>query len=373
MAPLKISIPSSSTQTPEHGKQYTAYTIRIDHAFPRAATTLSKRYSDFTALDAALRSQVGAPPAPLPPKSWLGGFLGLGSTLGSPEQIEKRRQGLEDYLRAIQSSPDSKWRDSKTYRDFLQLDDGKRERSASVATSQAKDGIRDGADWLDKHAQLKSCLQDARRWLTAREQATVATAQHEAAANAKKSLVRAGGLIAALEDALSASTAATSAWQGEKLGEGEMRRRRDMISTLQKERQGLDSVLNTMAVKAAYGSSSTSTASAAVTAEQKAGLFQHANKAPARRVLGAAAPQQEDNRTRELDNQGVLQLQKDIIREQDEDLVDLTKVVRRMKEMGVAINEEIVEQNAMLGLLEEDVTRVDGKIRIAKKRVGKIR
>ena len=81
----------------------------------------------------------------------------------------------------------------------------------------------------------------------------------------------------------------------------------------------------------------------------------------------------ETERTRELDNEGVLQLQKQIIQEQDEDLVDLTTVVKRMRQMGVAINEEIVEQNAMLGLLEEDVERVDGKIRIAKKRVDKIR
>ncbi|KAF2125635.1 hypothetical protein P153DRAFT_369665 [Dothidotthia symphoricarpi CBS 119687] len=374
MAPLKIAIPSAATQTPEQGKQYTAYSVRVDHPFPRTATTLSKRYSDFTTLDSTLRSEVSAPPATLPPKSWLGGFLGLGSSLGSPEQIEKRRVGLEAYLRAIESSPDTRWRDTKAYRDFLQLDDGKKERVGSVANgSAAKDSIRDGADWLDKHALLKSSLQDARRWLTAREQATVATAQHEAAANAKKSLLRAGTLIAALEDALRSSTtgAASGEWQGEKLGEGEIRRRRDMISTLKKERDGLDSVLNTMAVKAAYASASASTASAAVTDQQKAGLFTHANKTPSRRVLGA--PQHETDRTRELDNEGVLQLQKDIIQDQDEDLVDLTKVVRRMREMGVAINEEIVEQNAMLGLLEEDVTRVDGKIRIAKKRVDKIR
>ena len=44
-----------------------------------------------------------------------------------------------------------------------------------------------------------------------------------------------------------------------------------------------------------------------------------------------------------------------------------------MREMGVAINEEVVQQNALLGLFEEDVQRVDGKIRIAKKRIEKIR
>ena len=61
-----------------------------------------------------------------------------------------------------------------------------------------------------------------------------------------------------------------------------------------------------------------------------------------------------------------------LIAAQDEDLVDIATVVRRMKEMGVTINKEIVEQNAMLGLFEEDVERVDGKIKIAKKRIDKI-
>jgi regulator of vacuolar morphogenesis len=182
-------------------------------------------------------------------------------------------------------------------------------------------------------------------------------------------------------------------WGGDKLGDGEVRRRKDMISAARKEKDGLESVLNTMAVKSAVagsGSITPSTSSAAVTNEQKSALFRGTNSTPAsgRRVLGA--PAKETERTRELDNEGVLQLQKQIMQEQDEDLVDLTKVVRRMKEMGVAINEEIVEQNAMLGLLDEDVERfeiretfvrslltiayrVDGKMKIAKKRIDRIR
>lgn len=170
-------------------------------------------------------------------------------------------------------------------------------------------------------------------------------------------------------------------WSGEKLGDGEIRRRKDMTSGLRKERDGLDSVLNSMAVKAAISGSGAashnapSTSSAAVTESQKAGLFKgaaSANKSSSsRRVLGGA-PAQETDKTRELDNEGVLQLQQQIIAAQDEDLVDIATVVRRMKEMGVTINREIVEQNAMLGLFEEDVERVDGKIKIAKKRIDKI-
>ncbi|KAI4906025.1 hypothetical protein J4E90_010984 [Alternaria incomplexa] len=390
MAPLKISIPTTQEQTPENGKAYTSYTIKIEHPFPRATTSIQKRYSDFSALDSSLRSEVGtAPPAPLPPKSWLGGFLGVGSTT-SPEAIEKRRVGLEAYLRAIESAEDGRWRVSKAYKKFLELgekDGANGKKAAGFPGSQfGKDRVRDSSDWLDKHSELKSNLQDARRWLTKREQATAATAQHEAAANAKKSLVRAGTLISALEEGLSrlggSGKKTSDDWSGDKLGDGEIRRRKDMISGLRKERDGLDSVLNSMAVKAAISGSGTSStpstsSSAAVTESQKAGLFSSRNtsntkSSSSRRVFGGP-PAQETDKTRELDNEGVLQLQQQIIQEQDEDLVDLSTVVRRMKEMGVQINTEIVEQNAMLGLFEEDVERVDGKIRIAKKRVDKIR
>lgn len=375
MAPLKISIPNAHTETPESGKPHTEYTIKIDHPFPRATSSVSKRYTDFSNLDSALRSSVGAPPSPLPSKSW--SLFGLGSSLGSPEQIEKRRQGLEEYLRAIENSDDARWRTSAVYREFLGLDAKEGRKAVSFPGSQfGKDRVRDSSDWLDKHLEVKSSLQDARRWLTAREQATTASAQHDAAANAKRSLLRAGSLLSALEEGLRRlSGTSGDEWSGEKLGDGEVRRRKDMISSSRKERDGLESVLNTMAAKAALSGSGTlstpSTSSAAVTAEQKAGLFKGASKPSGRRVLGGAP--METERTRELDNEGVLQLQKQIIQEQDEDLVDLTTVVKRMRQMGVAINEEIVEQNAMLGLLEEDVERVDGKIRIAKKRVDKIR
>ncbi|ORY14881.1 Phox homologous domain-containing protein [Clohesyomyces aquaticus] len=384
MAPLRITIPTAHDPSTS-GKPYTTYEIRIAHPFPRGTTVLQKRYSDFCTLDSTLRSTVGtAPPTPLPPKSWLGGSLGgligLGSTSGSPEHISKRRKGLEAYLQAIETSEDGRWRLSPAYRSFLQLSDKEDKAKGFPGSQFGKDRVADSSDWLDKFALLKSQLQDSRLWLTRREQASLATQQHEASANAKRNLLRAGALISALEEGLERfsgkAPGSGDEWSGEKLGDGEVRRRRDMISSARKERDGLESVLNTMAVKSATtsGASTPSTSSAAVTAEQKAGLFKGAaTAAPAsgRRVLGA--PAKETERTRELDNEGVLQLQKQIMAEQDEDLMDLTKVVRRMREMGVQINEEVVLQNQMLGLLEEDAGRVDGKMKIANKRIGKIR
>ncbi|KAF2183021.1 Phox-like protein [Zopfia rhizophila CBS 207.26] len=382
MAPLRITIPSTTTisNDPSGSKPYTEYQIRIAHPFPRTTTTIRKRYSDFAALDSSLRSQVGsAPPSPLPPKSWLGGSLGklgIGNTAGSPELIQQRREGLEKYLQAIETSEDGRWRVSKAYREFLNLGEKDDKKESFPGSQFGKDRVRDSSDWLDKFSDVKSNLQEVRLWLTRREQASAATAQHEAGANAKRRLVRAGTLISALEEGLERlGGKGGDEWSGDRLGEGEIRRRRDLIGAVRKERDGLESVLNTMAVKSAVsgsGSSTPSTSSAAVTNEQKAGLFRGANHTPisGRRVLGA--PAKETERTRELDNEGVLQLQKQIIAEQDEDLVDLTKVVSRMREMGVQINEEIVLQNQMLGLLEEDVVRVDDKMKIAKKRIDRI-
>ena len=113
-----------------------------------------------------------------------------------------------------------------------------------------------------------------------------------------------------------------------------------------------------MAVKSAASSTPGPMGAGAATQGEKEGLFRGAAVGGAgagRRVLGA--PAKETERTRELDNEGVLQLQKQVMAEQDEDLMDLAKVARRMREMGVQINEEIVLQNQMLGLLDDDVDR----------------
>ncbi|KAF2264948.1 Phox-like protein [Lojkania enalia] len=376
MPPLKITIPATHTDTPEQGKPFTEYEIRIVHPFPRTTTTIRKRYSDFDALDSALRSYVGEPPpSPLPAKSWFGGGLGklgIGSTVGSPELISKRREGLEQYLQAIETSEDGRWRVCPAYRSFLNLDsqDDKRSYGDLPGAQFGKDRVRDPVDWLEKMNEARGNIQEARLWLTRREQAMTATAQHEAGANAKGGLVRAGTLLSALEEALNRFEGKGE--DGGQIGAGEIRRRRDNVSTARKERDGLESVLNTMAVRAAVsgsGSSTPSSSSAAATNEQKSGLFRGANQATGRRVLG---PAKETERTRELDNEGVLQLQKQIMAEQDQDVLDLTAVVRRMKNMGYQINEEVVRQNAELGLLEEDADRLDKKIGIAKKRADRL-
>lgn len=81
----------------------------------------------------------------------------------------------------------------------------------------------------------------------------------------------------------------------------------------------------------------------------------------------------ETERTRELDNQGVVQLQKQMMQEQDQDVESLGKIIRRQKEMALEINREVEEQTSMLDNLNGDADRLQTKADIAKKRIKSIR
>ena len=150
------------------------------------------------------------------------------------------------------------------------------------------------------------------------------------------------------------------------LGEGEIRRRKDLLGTARKDLASLEESLNSFGIRS-NGVASDS----AVPSEANREALLKRNSATGRRVLGA--PIKETERTRELDNTGVLQLQKQIMEDQDVDVTNLTQVVQRMKQMGVQINDELEVQNEMLGMLDQDVERVGDKIKIAKKRVDKIK
>ncbi|CAF9909019.1 hypothetical protein IMSHALPRED_007567 [Imshaugia aleurites] len=358
---VEISIPN--TQNSSASKPYTLYNITL--RLPLRSFTLQKRYSDFTTLHSLLTSEAGsAPPAPLPSKSW------FTRTTSSPELTEERRKGLETYLTTINESDDERWRNTSAWRTFLNLPSNATSRSSTSTLHSAVTGpggsqpITDPVVWLDHHRDLKAQLHDARLHLTRRDQAPTSHAQHEASAQAKKFLVRAGTMIQTLDTGL-ATLSSPSSWGAPRLGDGELRRRRDLLSSAKREKEGLENLLGAMVAKAAVDRTVADKA-------DKTSLLGPSQPttmaaAPSGRVLG-----RETGQTRALDNQGVLQLQKQLMRGQDEDVLVLARAVARQKELGVQIQEELVVQNEMLGMLDEDVTRVQGKMDVARKRIGKI-
>ncbi|KAL5003783.1 hypothetical protein BDV10DRAFT_190671 [Aspergillus recurvatus] len=381
--PLEISIPTTTTSTAS--PPFTIYNITL--RLPLRSFALSKRYSDFLTFHTTLISQTNsAPPLPLPPKSW------FSNTVTNTDLRESRRQGLESYLRAINEAPDSRWRNSPAWRSFLNMPSlgSTNNSSENITASSARlhaaatgpgllkgEPISDPTLWLDCHRDLKSQLHDARLHLTRRDQETTPQRQHESSARAKSSLVRAGSLITALEDGLQQIADAGNLngntnghfTSSSSLGEGEIRRRKDLLINARKEKDGLEDLLNAMTAKSRLDN-------AVASIKDKEALIGGANGAgggsgrkPARsgRILG-----KETERTRELDNQGVLQLQRDTMQQQEISVDQLLKIVRRQKELGIQINEELEVQNEMLRMVDEDATRLQQKVDIGKKRLGKI-
>lgn len=355
MAPsVEIAIPN--TQISTTAKPYTLYNITL--RLPLRSFTVQKRYSDFTTLHESLTSQgASPPPASLPPKSW------FSRTVSNPQLTEERRKGLEAYLRAINEASDPRWRNTSAWRAFLNLPSNTASANSSVASglqsTLAGPGgggrpITDPTVWLDCHRDLKAQLHDARLHLTRRDQATKAQEQYDSSAQAKRCLVKAGGTISALDQGLTSQ----GEWGREKLGEGELRRRRDLVGSARKEKEGLENLLNAMATKSKLDSTVASV-------QHKQALIGSQPKQG--RVLG-----KETAKTRELDNQGVLQLQKQMMEDQDLDVEELRKVIIKQKELGIAISNELEVQNEMLKMVDDDAMRVQGKIDIAKKRIGKI-
>ncbi|KAL4892991.1 hypothetical protein BDV59DRAFT_193496 [Aspergillus ambiguus] len=365
---------------------YTVYNITL--RLPLRSFTVAKRYSDFASFHATLTNQTNAaPPVPLPSKSW------FSNTVSNASLREERRQGLEAYLRAINDAGDSRWRNSPAWRAFLNLPSAATASangngstiSARLHAAITEPGnpagthspITDPTLWLDCYRDMKSHLHDARLHLTRRDQETTPQKQHESSAKAKSSLVRAGSLISALDDGLkhlgdssNGRTQSPSAAGrngdgrrgGSSLGEGELRRRKDLVINARKEKDGLEDLLNAMAAKSRVDK-------AVASIQDKEALVGGAGRKSARsgRVLG-----KETERTRELDNQGVLQLQRQTMEEQDQSVEELMKIVNRQKELGIAINAELEIQNELLKLTDEDADRLQKKVDIGKKRIGKI-
>ncbi|PSR75540.1 hypothetical protein BD289DRAFT_447538 [Coniella lustricola] len=387
--PIEISIPSTSIASPSDSKPFTQYNITL--RLPLRSYVFQKRYSDFAELNTTLTKLVGAaPPAPLPAKHW------FKNTVSSPELTEDRRRGLESYLRAIAESPDRRWRDTPVWRTFLNLPGSGVGGPGSTASSSGIAGgmesrlpaintrdnnliaASDPRTWTDLQREMKGNLSEARQQLAKRD-ATIesvlgnngatSTQALEAGAAAKKALIRASNLIRALDDGLKNMA------EQRKLAEGELLRRRNVVAVAKQERDGLEKVnasIPGVAGHGHHGAGNGNGRNGPVASSDKALLLARSGTGGSvRRVLGAPLPETE--RTRELDNSGVLQLQRDQIADQDQDVDQLAKIIRRQKEMGLAIQQEVEEQNAMLDDMDGNATRLQAKINVGNRKVGKIR
>ena len=324
-----------------------------------------RRYSEFVDLNTELTKSIGVPPASLPPKHAF-------AMLRSPKNealLEERRAGLEAYLRAIVSAKDDKWLDTFALRDFLGVPVGKQGELNSGGSSNAAGGAQfTSSSWLDEHIDLQARVRDVRADVNRRDEFSErgdVSAAHQTNVQAKKKLAGVLSRIGALAEGLDAL-----ALRG--MSEGELQRRTDMVARLQDDCEKLAKML-TVARHSARGLGSAAERSGPAANSDRAALFAGATSSkPFSRVFGAPQPPKETEQTRPLDNQGLLQLQQVSMEQQDTQLEQLTAILQRQKQLGIAINNELAQHMEILEGLSDDVDRVEGKLTAAKKQLNRL-
>ncbi|KAK4148685.1 Phox homologous domain-containing protein [Chaetomidium leptoderma] len=368
--PLEISIPTTSlvTQTDKNSKPYTLYNITI--RLPLRSFVVQKRYSEFAALHTALTSLVPPPPPePLPAKSW------FRSTVSSPELTEQRRAGLERYLRAVAERPDRRWRDTPAWRAFLNLPStsGASVSGVSVDGRVPAIGLRDAnlaaacdpATWTDLHREMREELRAAQAALERRERVggggnSSALEMVEAGTQAKKALIKAGNLLAPLEEGLRVMKEAG------RLGGGEFTRRRDVLEAARREKGLLDQLAANLARKSRAGGVAGGGGRDQDSASESDRAKLLMPQRPAGRQLGR--PLAETEETRERDNSGMVQLNDDKMKEQDADLKVLGDIVHRQLELASQMERHIEEDNERLDHLNQQVDSHGRKLAVANRR-----
>ncbi|ORX34639.1 Phox homologous domain-containing protein [Kockovaella imperatae] len=351
------SISIVSTQTVAQPKPHTTYTVQV--TTPMRSWTVSRRYNDFVALNDELLSSTGkAPPAALPPKHpW-----SITRSAYDQKVIRERKVLLEAYLRAILNHRDPRWRSSYTYLDFL---------AAPAASSSSVPTSWTPSNWLSEHTNIQAQLRTARSALLKRDALAGmgdAPGSRGASVEAKKMLRDVGERIDALSQALGDIS--------KSIGEGERKRREEMIEGLKNERGDLQRMadagvrtIRDMAPKAGetsgFGAGSRNMPGSIPNGSGAVG------PAPGR-VFGRQPPPEETSETRPLDDRGLLQLQQTKMDDQDSQLEELSKILRRQRNMGEDIDREIRDQNEILDEIQTDVDKVGGKMARAKRQLNKL-
>ncbi|KAJ1729960.1 hypothetical protein LPJ61_003268 [Coemansia biformis] len=417
-----VKIPTTESRTDPDA--HVAYGLQVQG--PVRSWTVWHRYSDFLTLEYELGREFPgvAPPGSLPPKSLSSWFaklpaIGSGGASGDVEFVEERRRALERYVQSMIMSEDDRWRTSRALQAFLgPATRGSRHlagknpgpglsRPASETESAGSEASwATPASWLGDHRDAEQVVRDIRQSILRRENALTrneVSVSHQALLEAKRLVGDLGRSIKALEHGLEQIKAGLTA--------GELLRRQDMLMRLGEDKANLSRIV--MGPGVVSGSSGRAAlldgaspgggagarvigragASAAAPSPGHQSSFPGAMPAQARgvaqqdigdagaamrqaarsrRIFGNANPPQETNETRGLDNRALLQLQTSKMEEQDRAAAEFSKHLRRQREMGLAIGNELDLHNQLLSELDQDLDRTGNKLATARRQASQL-
>ncbi|KAH3682948.1 hypothetical protein WICPIJ_006078 [Wickerhamomyces pijperi] len=343
MSEITVTIPEVSLSS---DASFINYHVQIHSTQTGKSTLILKRYTDFELLRQELETFYSEKiPLEFPGKTYFW-------TSSTDEYLaEERRLVFERFLQGLLKSKDSKWRKTLIFREFLNLPPGTFTNTPTNSTQEkmkqvwdltkTKEPITDLNQWISVVKETKNILNESKSMVG------------KSHSESKKKLVIGNSRIECLSLGL--------AQQKIRLTGHEMQRREDLLDSLKRE----------VTIIQQLQSSSSSSSSVTDGSQTQMGMSRPDNGKSQLfkgRVLGAP---QETSRTLNLDDQQLLQLQRNDFKKQDEELQQLGKVIARQKELGIAINEELKLQNELLDELDGEVDRTNSKLHYASKRAEK--
>lgn len=316
---MQVSVPGYTETSP------TFFTIQI--CYDQETYAIKKRYSEFVDLAAQLEEEMGEPaPTDLPAKKWIGNT--------NREFLDGRRKGLEAFLRSIVKRDE--WRESLAFVRFIEL--SKHVKSESSKATRAR------GEWVRGVAE-------------ARELMASVSKNAGNSAEERRLCILAAGKLKDLESSLVEDSS---------LGDGEYRRRRDLLNELGRILE--KTKLRATTISTTGIPSNTDINSVADLNHTKLFGNRTERSAPPR-VLGGGS---ETDRTRDLNNTQLLSQQQIDMTSQDQIIENLRKNIARQKQLGLDINEELVFQNKLLDDLDDQTHATNGRLNQARRRAGKL-
>ncbi|KAF9370199.1 hypothetical protein CPB97_002946 [Podila verticillata] len=277
--------------------------------------------------------------------------------------------------------------------------------------------------WLEEFRNLQNVAREVRSMINRREThlgRSEISASHNCTIQSKKLLTSLGLRIPALENGLTTLAMGNPGGgkKGSIMSDGELRRRQDLLAELKDEREVLTKLVianrqndgvvgyqgpggnvpassgdrnallvgksgHTMAQGGSTGgnlNNNTYSSSAVSSAESSFGgsgssVHSGSNRmSTSRRVFGRMVQNltQETSQTRGLDNEGLLLLQQEQMKQQDDHIEQFNAILQRQKHIGLAIGQELDNQIQLLDELDRDVDRTTLKLGLVNKKIGKI-
>ncbi|KAI9252980.1 hypothetical protein BDA99DRAFT_177092 [Phascolomyces articulosus] len=392
-----------STETRHQPKPHTVYCVEV-HAAVRT-WVVWKRYSDFEKLHNQFESIFPKHHVPmqLPTKSF------FPPTFNDAAKIDTRRRGLEEYLRAILSHRDDRWRQTDIWKDFLAIPHGnhKSGNGGGAGTGTGGTTTYTSETWLDEYNAMTDAARQVRSLINKRgthNARNEISASHNCTVQAKKLLVTLSTKISHLDAALKGLSDGGHDGGGIMMAQGELLRRQDMLTSLRDEKDALLKLVNSgrqeqeLLKQTPRRSQTTRVINEKPQAQEQQDEFnfgfpthpqQQQQQQPVRqtakrsatigpgRAFGAAAAAQqrakETEITRGLDNDGLLEYQKQVMDDQDQQVEQFSALLAQQKQLGFAIGDELETQNEILDELDAGVDRTGLKLKFASKKLGTIK